>query len=265
MRLQITVTPQMYYELHCRWTGNFAFWVILHAPSASYLVAQHKRFYWLVSRDVQRRTELVGIVSGSECWHREGRDFFLHSHASPVSAPFCYCCQPRLLYPQRSRPLFRKCLPFGWGFSVSRAQTEITCWHVWFSLTDVLTKGGEWHNLAAATWNTSPPKSQQQPLNDINGFAKATFKLFRWFIFFFLILKSFPLKTAASWFLYVRELKISSSISAVADSNRPRGLSVRFQKERLFDPRALYSLSSSCVLGTGLWIEIRRSTLWEMS
>lgn len=43
--------------------------------------------YWFSRHDVKRRTELVGIVSGSECWHREGR--FLHSHALP---PQCVSC-----------------------------------------------------------------------------------------------------------------------------------------------------------------------------
>lgn len=52
--------------------------------------------YWFSRHDVKRRTELVGIVPGSECWHREGR--FLHSHALPpqcvsCSLSVCYCCQ----------------------------------------------------------------------------------------------------------------------------------------------------------------------------
>lgn len=37
--------------------------------------------YWFSSHDVNCHTKVVGIVPGSECWHREGH--FLHSHALP--------------------------------------------------------------------------------------------------------------------------------------------------------------------------------------
>lgn len=38
--------------------------------------------YWFSIHDVNCHTKLVGIVSGSKCWHREGH--FLHSHALPA-------------------------------------------------------------------------------------------------------------------------------------------------------------------------------------
>lgn len=72
--------------------------------------------YWSGGHDVNRHTELAGIVSGSKCWHREGH--FLHSHALPpqcraVLAVSLLLLSTRLLYPQRSRPLFRKSPLFG--------------------------------------------------------------------------------------------------------------------------------------------------------
>lgn len=53
-----------------------------------------------------------GIVSGSKCWHRK-RGHFLHSHAFPstmcvVLAVSLLLLSARLLYLERSRPLFRK-------------------------------------------------------------------------------------------------------------------------------------------------------------